>query len=51
MCNLEFHRAYLDDLLPNLKGKFEDHLEHLEMDLAKLSEAGLKVQVTKSTFL
>ena len=50
MCNLEFARAYLDDLLVISKGTYAEHLEHLEIGLARLSEAGLKVNVIKSSF-
>lgn len=50
MCNLEFPRAYLDDLLVISKGTYAEHLEHLEIVLVRLSETGLKVNVTKSSF-
>ena len=50
MQGLEFCRAYLDDLLVISKGNFEDHLEQLEQVLSKLSEAGLRVNATKSSF-
>ena len=50
MCDLEFTRAYWDDLLVESKGTYAEHLEHLEIVLTRLSEAGLKVNVTKSSF-
>ena len=50
MHDLEFARAYLDDLLIISKGTFLEHLEHMEQVLNRLNEAGLKVNITKSTF-
>jgi transposase InsO family protein/exonuclease VII small subunit len=50
MAGLEFCRAYIDDLLVVSKGNFEQHLDHLEQSLTRLSEAGLKVNATKSHF-
>ena len=50
MQDLEFARAYLDDLLVISKGTFLEHLEHIEKVLTRLSEAGLKVNISKSTF-
>jgi hypothetical protein len=50
MAGLEFARAYLDDLLTITKGDFEDHLDHLEQVLTRLSEAGLKINASKSSF-
>ena len=50
MEGLEFARAYLDDLLIVSKTSFEEHLDHLEQVLNRLAEAGLKVNVTKSSF-
>ena len=50
MCDLEFAQAYLDNLLVISKGSYAEHLEHLEEVLTRLSEAGLKVNVTKSSF-
>jgi len=47
---LEFVRAYIDDLLVTSSTTFEEHLEHLEKVLSRLSEAGLKVNVNKSHF-
>jgi hypothetical protein len=50
METLEYIRAYLDDLLCISKLSLEDHLEKLEQVLRRLCEAGLKVDVAKSTF-
>ena len=50
MQDLEFVRAYIDDLLAITSGSFDDHLEKLDVVLAKLREAGLKVNATKSFF-
>jgi hypothetical protein len=50
MTGLEFFRAYIDDLLVISKDTFENHLDHLEKVLTRLSEAGLKVNATKSFF-
>jgi hypothetical protein len=45
---LEFARAYIDDLLIITNDNFQTHLQHLEKVLIKLTEAGLKVNITKS---
>ena len=50
MLELEYVRAYIDDLLVTTKGSFEDHLQKLERVLARLEEAGLKVNANKSFF-
>ena len=50
MLELEYVRAYIDDLLVTTKGSFEDHLQKLDKVLAKLEEAGLKVNAKKSFF-
>ena len=47
---LEFARAYLDDLLLVTKGDFNEHLVQLEQALTRLSEAGLKINASKSSF-
>ena len=47
---LEFVRTYIDDLLCLTKGTFEDHLEKLERILARLQQAGLKVNANKLFF-
>jgi hypothetical protein len=43
---------YLDDLLilTNRKNSFKDHLLKLEMVLARLSTAGMRVNISKSKF-
>ena len=50
MAGLEFARAYLDDLLIISKTDFNEHLEHLEIALNRLSKAGLKVNTSKCSF-
>ena len=50
MEGLEFARTYLDDLLCITKGTFYDHLEKLDLILARLARAGLKVNANKSAF-
>ena len=50
MESLEFVRTYLDDLLMLTKGTYDNHLLKLRMVLCQLLEAGLCVNVTKSTF-
>jgi hypothetical protein len=44
--------CYLDDLLilTNRKRSFKDHLLKLEMVLARLSTAGMRVNISKSKF-
>ena len=49
MAGLDFARAYLDNLLIISKGGFEEHLEQLEAALTRLSEAGLKINASKSS--
>ena len=48
MQDLEFARAYLDDILVITKGDFTQHLEHIEQVLTRLNQAGLKVCMPKS---
>jgi Reverse transcriptase (RNA-dependent DNA polymerase) len=50
MMDLEYVRAYIDDLLVTTKGLFEDHLQKLEKVLNRLEDAGLKVNASKSFF-
>src|SRR5688500_9052128 len=50
MIGLEFARAYLDDLLIISKTDFNEHLEHLEVALNRLSEAGLNINASKCSF-
>ena len=51
MQELEYVRAYIDDLLLLSNSTFEDHLEKLRKVLEKLRNAGLKVNAAKSHFL
>jgi hypothetical protein len=48
--DLEFCRAYIDDLLILSKGNWSQHLEHLETVFQRLQSAGLKVNAKKSFF-
>src|SRR5210317_1119023 len=48
MAELNFVRAYIDDLLVITQGKFTKHLDQLEQVLLKLQEADLKVNMSKS---
>ena len=48
--DLEYARAYLDDLLCLTCSTFEDHLEKLDVILNRLNKSGLKVNAQKSTF-
>lgn len=48
--DLQFVRAYIDDLLVITKGSYEDHLEQLNTVLQRLKDAGLKVNAKKSFF-
>ncbi len=50
MANLEYVRAYLDDLLVLTKGSFEEHLEKLNEVLQHLKATGLQVNAKKSSF-
>ncbi len=50
MAGLEFARVYLDDLLTITNGDFEYHLDYLEQVLTRLSEVGLKINASKSSF-
>jgi hypothetical protein len=56
MCKLvqdmEYVKTYLDDLLilTNKNNSFKDHLLKLEMVLARLSTAGMRVKISKSKF-
>ena len=45
MEGLDFVRTYIDDLLCLTKGTFEDHLGKLERAFARLSRAGLRVNL------
>src|SRR5687767_6613664 len=49
IAGLEFARAYLDNLLIISKGDSEEHLMQLEAAPTRLSEAGLRINVSKSS--
>ena len=51
MSDLEFARAYIDDLLVLSNGSYEDHLDKLKEVLERLQEAGLKVNISKTKFV
>ena len=48
--DLEYVRAYLDDLLIISNGTFEDHLDKLGKVLQRLQDKGLRINAPKSTF-
>ena len=48
MSGLEFARAKLNNLLLITKGNFHEHLVQLKTTLTRLSEAGLKIDASKS---
>ena len=48
--DLEYIRAYIDDLLCLMSSTWEDHLDKLSKVFTRLREAGLKVNVRKSFF-
>ena len=50
MSDIEYARAYIDDLLIISNGSFEDHLKKVEVVLQRLQDAGLKVNASKSFF-
>ena len=50
MVGLEFARAYLNDLLLITKVDLDEPLVQLEQALTRLSEAGLKINASKSSF-
>jgi hypothetical protein len=50
MEDLEYVRAYLDNLLCISRSSLKDHLKKLEEVLRRLCDAGLKVYAEKSTF-
>jgi transposase InsO family protein len=50
MGDLEYVRAYIDDILCLTSGDFEDHLDKLDEVLQRLKDAGLKVNAKKSFF-
>ena len=50
LLDLEYCRAYIDDLLILSKGDWGQHMEHLDTVLTRLEQAGLKVNAKKSFF-
>ena len=50
MQDLEYVRAYIDDLLIITPGTWEEHLTHLEQVFVRLQQAGLKINAGKSKF-
>jgi Reverse transcriptase (RNA-dependent DNA polymerase) len=50
MSDLEYLQAYIDELLILTKGTFVEHLQQLATVLARLKQAGLKVNANKSFF-
>ncbi len=50
MASLDYVQAYIDDLLIITRGTMDDHLSKVEMVLAKLCNAGLKVNAAKLFF-
>jgi len=50
MTGLEFVRTYIDDLLVITTGSFQEHPKGLETVLNRLTEAGLKINASKSFF-
>jgi hypothetical protein len=47
---MEYVKTYLDDLLIPTNSSFKDYLLKLGMVLAKLSTAGMRVNISKSKF-
>ena len=50
LSDLEYVRAYIDDLLCITSGTYEDHLDKLKTVFQRLRSAGLKVNANKSFF-
>jgi len=50
MADLEYVRAYIDDLLVFSNGSWTDHIQKLEQVFRRLKPAGLKVNAKKSIF-
>jgi hypothetical protein len=48
--DMEYVKTYLDDLLILTNSRFKDHLLKLQMFLARLSTAGMRVNISKSKF-
>jgi hypothetical protein len=49
--DIEYVKTYVDNLLILTNNSFKDHLIKLEMVLARLSTAGMRVNISKSKFL
>ena len=50
MADLEYVRAYIDDLLIIANSSFEDHMDKMDEGLTRVQQAGLKVNAKKSFF-
>src|SRR5210317_1090882 len=50
LSDLEYVRAYIDDLLIISNKSYEDHLDKLDEVLSRIQQAGLKVNAKKSFF-
>ena len=50
MGDLQNVRAYLDNILVATAGSYEDHLNHVELVLQRLTDAGFAVNLCKSSF-
>ena len=50
MHDLEFTRAYIDNLLVISTDTFHDHINKLEQAFIRLVKSGLKVNASKSSF-
>jgi Reverse transcriptase (RNA-dependent DNA polymerase) len=48
---MTYVKTYLDDLLILTNNNFQDHRTKLEMVLARLSTAGMRINAEKSKFL
>jgi dihydroorotate dehydrogenase len=48
--DMEYVKTYLDDLSILTNSRFKDHLLKLETVLARLSSAGMRVNISKSKF-
>jgi len=50
MADLEFVRAYIDDLIILTKDTWDNHLNQLRTVFSRLRDAGLKIHAKKSFF-
>lgn len=48
--DMEFAQAYLDDILITSSGDYNDHMQKVDKVLARLTEAGFRINVKKSFF-